>query len=135
MSWWQIDGETGGINWSSRGPDGAVLCNQIPGKAPRENYYNGDEPADILDKVINTMIDKLIDPEYKNAARNAFLGQPVDDLEIDLIHKQSLENACRRITRVYERAWSREPYFEELAGVFEFCTAFIAGNPAVRVGE
>lgn len=132
MGWWQIDGETGGINWSSRGSNGAVLCNHIPGKDSPENYYNGDEPADILDKVINTMLDRLVNPAYKNAARKAFLGQKVDEEEIDLIHKQSLENARQRITRTYKRAWSRDPYIEELSGIFEFCTAFIAGNPALK---
>lgn len=125
MGWWRIDGPTGGVNWSSRGADGAVLENYSPGKDSPENYYNGDEPADILDKVISTMLERLTSDEYKSAARRAFLGEGVSDNEIDLIHKQSLESARERIERVYRREWDREPYPEEMQGIFEFCTAFI----------
>lgn len=125
MGWWRIDGPTGGINWSSRGADGAVLENYSPGKDSPENYYNGDEPADILDKVISTMLDKLTSHEYMDAAKRAFLGEGVSDSEIDLIHKQSLEAARERIERAYKREWGRDAYPEELQGIFAFCTAFI----------
>jgi hypothetical protein len=125
MGWWRIDGPTGGINWASRGADGAVLENHTPGKDSPENYYNGDEPTDILDKVLSTMLDKLTSHEYKEATRRAFLGEGVGDTEIDLIHKQSLERARQRIERTYKREWGREPYPEELQGIFGFCTAFI----------
>lgn len=125
MGWWRIDGATGGINWSSRGSDGAVLENHMPGKDSPENYYNGDEPADILDKVVGTMLDKLTDPSYKDAVQRAFMGEPVLDDEIDLIHKQLLERARQRIERTYQREWGRAPYVEELQGIFGFCTAFI----------
>ena len=128
MGWWRIEGSTGGITWDSRGEDGAILANHIPGKDSAENYYNGDEPADILDKVISTMLEKLSNPEYKDAARRAFLGEGVSDTEIDLIHKQSLETARNRIERTYKREWGREPYPEELSGTFEFCTAFIGAT-------
>ena len=125
MAWWRIDGPSGQILWSSRGKSGAVLANYIPGKTSPENYYNGDEPADILDKVVGTMLDRLTEPGYKEAAKNAFLGGPVDADTIDLIHKQSLEAARNKIARVYRREWQRNPYDEELYGIFEFCTAFI----------
>lgn len=125
MGWWRIEGATGGITWDSRGEDGAILTNHIPGKDSPENYYNGDEPADILDKVISTMLEKLTSVEYRGAARRAFLGEGVSDTEIDLIHKQSLEVARTRIERAYKREWDREPYPEELSAIFEFCTAFI----------
>jgi hypothetical protein len=125
MGWWRIEGPSGRIEWSSRGENGAVLENHIPGKNSPENYYNGDEPADVLDKVIGGMLDRLTNPAYKEAARNAFLGAPVDAETIDLIHKQSLEVARQKIFRVYKREWQREPYDEELLGLFEFCTAFI----------
>jgi hypothetical protein len=125
MGWWRIEGPSGRIEWSSRGKNGAVLENYIPGKTSPENYYNGDEPADILDKVVGTMLDRLTDPAYKETARKAFLGTPVDAETIDLVHKQSLETARNKIARVYKREWQRDPYDEELCGIFEFCTAFI----------
>lgn len=125
MGWWRIDGPTGEINWASRGENGAILENHTPGKDSPENYYNGDEPADILDKVVGTMLEKLTSQEYKDAARRAFLGEGVSDTEIDLIHKQSLERARQRIERTYQREWGRPPYPEELQGIFGFCTAFI----------
>ena len=126
MGWWRINGSSGQINWdkSDKGK-WAELHNGVPGKDPAENYYNGDEPADILDKVISTLLDKLTTPEYRQAAKNAFIGAPVDLDVIDLIHKQSLEDARNKINRTYAREWGRQPYPEELEGIFEFCTAFI----------
>lgn len=129
MGWWRIEGPTGGITWDSRGPDGAILANHVPGKDSAENYYNGDEPADILDKVLSTTIDRLSEVDYHDAVRRAFLGEGVSDTEIDLIHKQSLEMARERINKTYNREWGRDPCPEELSGLFEFCTAFIAPVP------
>lgn len=126
MGWWRIEGSAGEITWDSRGEDGAILANHIPGKDSPENYYNGDEPADILDKVISTMLEKLTSHDYKDAARRAFLGEGVSDTEIDFVHRQSLETARNRIDRAYKREWGRDPYPEELSGIFEFCTAFIS---------
>jgi hypothetical protein len=125
MGWWRIDGASGGISWSAREKGGAILANHIPGKDTAENYYGGDEPADILDKVISTCIERLTNPEYKAAAKNAFLGNPENTELLDLIHKQSLERARQRIEKVYMREWRRTAYPEELNGLFEFCTAFI----------
>jgi hypothetical protein len=71
------------------------------------------------------MLDRFTDAEYKNAARAAFLGEPVEPNALDLIHKQSLEVARQKIERVYKREWGRPAYDEELRGTFEFCTAFI----------
>jgi hypothetical protein len=132
MGWWRIEGPSGGIEWSSRGADGAVLANHIPGRHSPENYYNGDEPADILDKVINTMLERLTNPEYKSAARAVFLGEPDTEDVLDLIHKQSLVKARQSIDRTYQREWGRQPYAEELQGIFEFSTAFIQKNPVAR---
>jgi hypothetical protein len=132
MGWWRIDGPSGHIDWSSRGSDGAVLCNHIPGKDSPENYYNGDEPADILDKVVNMMLDRLTMPEYKAAAQKAFMGKSDDANVLDFIHKQSLISARQKIERTYKREWHREPYSEELQGLFEFCTAFIQGHPVIK---
>lgn len=132
MGWWRIDGPSGHIDWASRGSDGAVLANHIPGKDSPENYYNGDEPADILDKAVNTMLDRLTVPEYKAAAKKAFLGESADDGVLDFVHKQSLMSARQKIDRTYKREWNRPPYIEELQGMFEFCTAFIRGNPAIK---
>jgi hypothetical protein len=126
MGWWRIDGPNGRINWEkSERANWAVLHNCIPGREPEENYYNGDEPADILDKVVSPIIERLTDPEYKKEAKNAFLGAAANADVIDLIHKQSLEAAKQKISRVYQREWGRQPYTEELEGIFEFCTAFI----------
>lgn len=125
MGWWRIDGPSGHVDWTSRGDDGAVLENHIPGMHSPENHYNGDETVDLLDKVVSTMLDRFTDYAYKDAARKAFLGEPVEPDAIDLIHKQSLEVARQKIERVYKREWGRPAYDEELRGTFEFCTAFI----------
>jgi len=128
MGWWRIEGASGGINWSAQpgnSRDGATLVNYIPGKDSPENYYNGDEPADILDKVINTFIERLTTSEYRQAAKNAFLAVKENTDALDMIHKQSLELARQKIIRVYQREWRRDPYPEELQGLFEFCTGFI----------
>jgi hypothetical protein len=125
MGWWRIDGPSGQINWSKQDDGNAMLLNHIPGKHSPENYYNGDEPADVLDKVVSTFLDKMTDAGYKAAAKAAFTGESDVPEILDLIHKQSLENARRRIEKVYQREWKRMPYPEELNGIFEFCTAFI----------
>jgi hypothetical protein len=125
MGWWRIDGNSGQINWSSQSTGGATLLNHIPGKHSSENYYNGDEPADVLDKVVSTFLDKMTDAGYKAAAKTAFTGEADAPEELDLIHKQSLEHARQKIAEIYQREWRREPYPEELRGIFEFCTAFI----------
>jgi len=125
MGWWRIDGPTGGIEWSKQENGLAMLLNHIPGKHSSENHYNGDEPTDILDKVVGTFLDRLTDSEYKAAAKNAFLGEADVPEVLDLIHKQSLIHARQKIDKVYLREWKREPYPEELHGIFEFCTAFI----------
>jgi len=126
MGWWRIDGPSGGINWSKTKNGSAVLLNHIPGRHSPENYYNGDEPADVLDKVVSTFLDKLTVAEYKAAAKNAFTGEAEVPEILDLIHKQSLESARQKIEIIYKREWKRMPYPEELHGIFEFCTAFIA---------
>lgn len=129
MGWWRIDGATGAPNWNAapkHSRDGAFLQNCVPGRDSAENHYNGDEPSDILDKVLNTFIERLPDREYRQAAKNAFLGVNADDATpLDMIHAQSLEQARRKITLVYKREWRRDPYPEELQGIFEFCTGFI----------
>jgi hypothetical protein len=125
MGWWRIEGSSGLIDWASRGANGAVLENYIPGLHSAENNYNGDEVADILDKVISTMTDRLTDPEYRANAQQAFLGLLDTDDAIDFVHKQSLDAARQKIERVYQREWQRNAYPEELRGLFEFCTAFI----------
>lgn len=128
MGWWRIDGANGAPHWNaapSNSRDGAFLVNYIPGKDSPENYYNGDEPVDILDKVVNLCIERLTSPEYKQASKNAFLGIAENTDALDVIHKQLLESARHKITRVYKREWGREPYAEELQGIFEFSTGFI----------
>ena len=125
MGWWRIDGPAGGIDWSKQESGGATLFNYIPGKHSPENHYNGDEPADILDKVVSTFLDKLPNVEYKAAAKTAFTGEGEVPEILDLIHRQSLESARHKIEKVYQREWRRMPYPEELNGIFEFCTAFI----------
>lgn len=125
MGWWRISGPSGQIDWAKQPNGSATLLNYIPGKHSPENHYNGDEVADILDKVVCTFLDKLTDSGYKAAAKNAFLGEtPVPEI-LDLIHKQSLICARQKIEKVYEREWKRKPYPEELHGIFEFCSAFI----------
>jgi hypothetical protein len=128
MGWWRIESVSGSPKWSaapSNSKDGAFLMNHIPGKDSPENHYNGDEPVDILDKVVNLCIERLTSPEYKQAAKNAFLGIAENTDALDAIHKQLLESARQKIARVYKREWGREPYAEELQGIFEFSTGFI----------
>jgi hypothetical protein len=127
MGWWRIDGTTGRVAWSSRGADGAILDNHIPGVHSGENHYNGDEVTDILDKAISTMCDRftITNVNYKAAAKNVFLSNPVADTDIDFVHKKALEDARQKIERVYKREWQRNAYPEELQSLFEFCTAFI----------
>jgi hypothetical protein len=131
MGWWRVEGPSGHVDWSSRAENGAILCNRVPGKDSPENYYNGDEVADILDKVVNTMLDRLTTLEYRLSARQAFLGDGDEEM-LDLIDKQLLVSARNKITRTYKREWGREPYPEELQAIFEFCTAFIQKKPAVK---
>lgn len=129
MGWWRIEGPSGRINWENIGRDKwAILHNCMPALETNENYYNGDEPTDILDKVVNPIIGLLTADEYRTAAKNAFLGLEVAETDIDLVHKQSLQRAQQKIRDVYMREWGRHPYAEELEGIFEFCTAFVQQN-------
>ena len=51
MGWWKIkDVETGQVskNWD----DGRGIANAIPHKDSKNDFYNGDKPADIMGKAL-----------------------------------------------------------------------------------
>lgn len=57
MGWWKIN-ETGGIDWDempSGNDDTTGLVNAIPGRDTLEDHYNGDEPADVMERALSEL--------------------------------------------------------------------------------
>ncbi|MBC8462393.1 MAG: hypothetical protein H8D67_30855 [Deltaproteobacteria bacterium] len=73
MGWWRVrEVESGGIDWSHRCPTNDQLVNAIPGEETEEALYNGDQPADLMDSILDE-----INEEYKKA-----WGRPVKKEEL-----------------------------------------------------
>ena len=52
MGWWRINCvEKGGLGPKPSGSERELL-NALPGKDSAEDFYNGDEPADVMDNAI-----------------------------------------------------------------------------------
>lgn len=129
MGWWRISGPSGHINWSAGfNGENAVLFNCIPGRDDPMQMYSGDEPADILDKVVRNIEEKLRDETYRVAARSVFLRQPGEHPAVPGDEQEMLNNANQQISEVYQREWNRAPTPAELSAVFEFCTSFVQAD-------
>jgi len=92
---------------------------------PKENLRSGDRVRGFILKVDREARGPQI--ELSRTAPQFLIKLFENEVPeiLDLIHKQSLESARRKIESVYQREWKRMPYPEELNGIFEFCTAFI----------
>ena len=133
MGWWAVQPPDGGIRWSTinvqrsgaaNGKTKVVLLNKIPGRDPPDDYYNGDEPADLLDNFFDVVRSEL---DFSNdLAVNALKAQFVrGEISIDLIPenvRERLDNTKARVNRTYKREWGREAVPEELDALFNFCT-------------
>lgn len=76
MGWWRIrDIETGAIDWDHKCPTNNELVNAIPGEETEDALYNGDQPADLMDPVLDE-----INEEYKEA-----WGRPVKREELTAV--------------------------------------------------
>ena len=118
MGWWKIrDTKSGGIDWDHQGP--GRLVNAIPSGDTPENYYNGDRPADVLDRAFKDIEDWAAENNIRitkdSLSKAYFKRQGVRYLVT------RLELARQSITEEYKTAWHREPYPEELEAVFNFC--------------
>ena len=124
MGWWRISGPSGHIKWSAGSDEnGAMLFNCIPGRDDQTQLYNGDEPADILDAVINSLETQFQSISFKAEAKSVFLDQVCEIREIDFDAQKALSVAREKIEQVYQREWQRLPTPAELSAVFEFCTS------------
>ena len=64
MGWWRADKQTGARSgeYPSKRPEGSELLNAVPARDNPGDFYNGDGPADAMDRVI-----KDIDAQYQRA--------------------------------------------------------------------
>jgi hypothetical protein len=113
MGWWKIESpETGGIDFDH--DTGSSLVNAISGRDSIENYYNGDEPANLMDEARASLASlqlSLLADEVRSAF---FLGKG------NTYAVEVFATARKRISEVYLRDWGREPYDEEWKAVFNF---------------
>jgi hypothetical protein len=127
MGWWKIkDVETGGIDLSWNRPE-TQYKSAIPGRDPLENYYNGDEPAALIEKWLGKTVRALekwqLEPTFElvfDIWRQG--GEPFYHKSagmskyFDRLHKW----ATRRMRRIYVDTWARRPYQEEREAAFNF---------------
>ena len=124
MGWWRINGPSGHINWSAGwDKNNAFLFNCIPGRDDQDQLYNGDEPADVLDAVINRLETQMQSTSYRVEAKSVFTGRVCEICELTADDQDALLSAREKINQIYEREWQRQPAPAEVSAVFEFCTS------------
>lgn len=109
MGWWQINNESGCIDFSSADKSG--LLNKYPGEDSIDELYNGDGPADLFDSALGSIL------KGKNADRIASV-------------------LIRDITKEYEEEWGRPPRPQEWVACLNFASSVYedskAGSRAVK---
>jgi hypothetical protein len=127
MGWWKIkDVESGQVdhNWESAG---TLLTNAIPGRDSPENYYNGDDPADLLVKWLGiaTRGLKKFDMEPTPDLLASLWWEGGEYFASDNAKAWKYFDRLHRwvwawMRRIYRNAWGRRPYEEESTAVFNF---------------
>lgn len=66
MGWWKCN-ENGGIDWNNlpSGGSRSGLINAIPTRDTKEDHYNGDTLADIMDMTIRVIVHRFEDTKTK----------------------------------------------------------------------
>jgi hypothetical protein len=134
MGWWKCN-EKGGIAWDnlpSGHPGETALINAIPGRDTTEDYYNGDQPADIMDRSIAKLASALKNkekPDYDQCLelflKNVIPPSLVVDREWLM---QLVASTWKEIEGVYKECWDRPPYNEEKSYICKFCFGCLRGN-------
>lgn len=122
MAWWVIDGPGGYVSWTPCADERPTVLNKIPGRDSPNARYNGDEPVELLDGFIAKISDKMQDAAYLEEIRLGIAGFPVDPDIVSEDVELALHSVREKIARVYVREWGRQPYEDELHGLFNFCT-------------
>lgn len=87
MGWWKIkDVETGRVDTSHKCPTNKNLVNAVPSKDPSSDLYNGDIPADIMDKALEDI----------NKKYETIWGRPAKKEELTAVFNFSLNALIRR---------------------------------------
>lgn len=125
MSWWHIQDENGYIDWGMTNGF-SRLRYYVPGKDSAENYYIGIEALDALYLCIELLVPEIKE-NHAHWIKDFFLQPKELPLDDRLAAAEIITRTRQNIDAIYQREWRREPYPEELAGLFSFC--FPCGLP------
>lgn len=137
MGWWKCN-ENGGIDWENKPtghPGEDTFINAFPKRDSKEDYYNGDAPADFM--YIPTAILKswFINREPKPTTQQLIklFTEKVFDPIFRHIEQKKLNNLIdatwKGIDAIYQETWGRPTYPQER---FYVCSFSFGGADRVK---
>lgn len=126
MGWWKCNCN-GGIDWKNKptGHEGGLI-NAIPNRDSKEDYYNGDAPADAMGVAIANLKFWFQNREpkpTKDQLVKLFINKTYDrvfrHIEKSKLNKL-IDETWKEIDAIYENAWGRPAYPEERFYVCSF---------------
>jgi hypothetical protein len=128
MGWWKCN-EQGGIDWENKPtghPGEHSLINAIPDRDSKEDYYNGDAPADAMyvpQAILKSWFINREPKPTKDQLTKLFTEKVFDNI-FRHIEKTKLESLIdmtwKEIDAIYKKAWGRATYPEERVLICSF---------------